>query len=113
MTCLGTHTAANFPVGQTSIEKAIAMLLDELGLPYIEQKRMGVFLCDFVLKKHRLAIECDGIYWHSTDKQKAKDARKDRWLRNHGYNVLRLSEPDIKQRIEWCKEQILTAISTD
>lgn len=87
------------------------MLLDELDLSYVEQKRMGMFLCDFVLKKHQLAIECDGIYWHSTEKQKAKDARKDKWLRNHGYKVLRLSEPDIKKRIEWCKGQILAAIN--
>lgn len=105
--CQGAYTAYNFPKGQTTIEAAIAALLDDLDLSYFTQKPMGPFLCDFMLSGYKLIIECDGIYWHSSEKQKAKDANKDSWLTSHGYQVLRLTSTEIEERIDWCRAQII------
>lgn len=109
--CQGASTAYNFPVQHTSIEIAIAAILDDLDLPYVEQKKLGVFVCDFALKRYRLVIECDGDYWHGTKRQKDKDKRKDGWLHANGYAVLRLSERDIKRRIHWCRAQIVSHLT--
>lgn len=94
----------------TSIEKAIASLLDGLAIPYEQEKAVGYFLCDFVLEQHRLVIECDGSYWHGLASQKTKDKRKDSWLTNHGYIVLRLPEDRIRNDIAECRRQILSLL---
>ena len=104
--CQGASTAYNFPQKQTAIEAATENILKELCIPYIAQKPMGPFICDFVISDHRLAIECDGAYWHSSKEQRAKDDRKDSWLRSHGYTILRLKEHDIHSRPNWCRIQI-------
>lgn len=70
---------------------------------------MGRFVCDFVIAKYHLVIECDGTYWHSSPEQKAKDGRKDHWLTTHGYKVLRLTEEKIRNDLSWCRESILMA----
>lgn len=103
--CQGSWTVRNTH-GPTSIEIAIATLLDEMGLAYEPQKAMAKFLCDFVLKQYRLVIECDGDYWHNNLLTIWKDKRKDSWLTSHGYRVLRLPEHKIKSDLAWCRKQI-------
>ena len=69
-------------------------------------ERLGTFVCDFVIARSKLAIECDGVYWHSLPLVKGRDKRKDAWLGKNGYRVLRLREDDIYKRPKWCQEQI-------
>lgn len=90
----------------SNIEIIIASLLDELGIRYEQQKPMAKFLCDFYLPDYKLVIECDGTYWHSSEKQKEKDRRKNSWLRSHNINVLRLTEEQIRNRLDECRELI-------
>ena len=78
-----------------------------MGLAFEQEKVMGPFRCDFVLKDRRLAIECDGTYWHGNDLQQQKDARKDSWLMSHGYKILRLPEDKINHNLDGCKHAIL------
>ncbi|WP_308284863.1 endonuclease domain-containing protein [Priestia megaterium] len=40
----------------------------------------------------RFAIECDGKAYHSSPKQKAYDRRKDAYLREQGYKVMRIKQ---------------------
>lgn len=108
--CMGAYSASRYP-RVTRIERAIESLLLELALSFYAQKAMGPFVCDFVLKGHRLAIECDGDYWHSLSKIKERDTRKDHWLQTHGYKILRLTETEIHDDIEGCETKILSAIS--
>lgn len=83
--------------GRTSIERAIAALLDSLNVEYEQQKHVGRYSVDFYVASKNLAIECDGEYWHSERKPGSleKDARKDAYLKQKGYNVLRLREKQI------------------
>lgn len=60
--------------------------------------RVGKFRADFYLPKKNLIIECDGEYWHMTQKIKLRDNRKDKLLEKLGYNILRLSGQDIINR---------------
>lgn len=90
----------------TSIEISIKSLLDNLGIDYTEQEPMSSFSCDFFIPSARLVIECDGDYWHSLPKAKARDKRKDKWLAENNYNIVRLPEHKINKDIEWCKQQI-------
>lgn len=79
----------------TSIEVIVRDLLDSLGVRYLSEYPIGSFVVDFYVPRRRLVIECDGEYWHSLPGVKEKDARRDIWLRERGYRVLRLSESQI------------------
>lgn len=105
--CQGSWTTANTQQ-PTGIEIKIFNVLTELDLPFVAQKAMGVYCCDFVIKSRRLVIECDGDYWHSLPDVINRDKKKDTWLISHGYKVLRLPEHRINDDIEWCKQQILS-----
>lgn len=94
--CVGTASAAAQDGRRSSIEIEVEAVLQRLGEPFVAQKKMGRFLCDFYLPSRKLVIECDGDYWHSRPKQRAKDAKKDRWLTSHGQKVVRLRECEIK-----------------
>jgi very-short-patch-repair endonuclease len=43
----------------------------------------------------KIALECDHSRWHALPAQRDKDRRKDRWLRRHGWEVIRFSETEI------------------
>lgn len=86
------------------------MLLDKIGVPYIQECKIGFYTCDFVIESSRLVIECDGTYWHSITKVFRRDRGKDKYLSNKGYKVLRLPESLIKSDLEQCRQQILKSL---
>lgn len=80
----------------SSLETSVAAMLDALQEVYVQQKQIGVWSVDFYIPRLNLVIECDGIYWHGLPKVKIRDRRKDEWLVKHGYRILRLPEPLIR-----------------
>lgn len=81
--------------GPTGIEIATREALEQTGLQFSEQKQIGRYIADFLIPSANLVIECDGEYWHSLPGAKAKDRRRDRYMRDRGYKVVRLTESDI------------------
>lgn len=80
----------------SSIEITVRALLDSIGVAYTPQASIGRFTVDILIPEKRLVIECDGSYWHGLPGVAEKDAKRDEWLRRHGYDVLRLPEAEIK-----------------
>lgn len=80
----------------TSIERAVADEIMRLGIKFEQQVIFKYYVADIYLPDHRVIIECDGDYWHSTSKMKAHDAKRDRWFIKHGMKVVRLKERDIR-----------------
>lgn len=74
----------------TDIELIIDALLESLDIEYEPQKHIGRWVVDFYVPSKLLVIECDGDYWHSKPEVQERDARKDTYLTQQGYNVLRL-----------------------
>lgn len=83
--------------GRTSIEVAVAGVLEAMGVEYEQQKRIGRYSADFYVVTQNLVIECDGDYWHSEQKAGSieRDGRKDAYLTQKGYTVLRIREKQI------------------
>ena len=52
---------------QTSIETIMKDILDKLNIEYIQHDRklIGPKELDFYLNNYKIAIECNGTYWHS------------------------------------------------
>lgn len=110
--CMGSYNCAQAALkqGPTSIELALRNEMNRCGLLYQEQYRIAHWLVDFAMPQYRLAIECDGDYWHSLPDRKVKDANKDRWLQAHKWTILRFTETAIKASAPDCVDAILDAI---
>lgn len=80
----------------TSIERIVAATMDALGIEYLTQRRLGRYVVDILVPSRKIAIECDGTYWHSRPGRPERDAEKTRGLESLGYKVVRLSEAAIK-----------------
>ena len=63
------------------------------------REQTGYFELDFFIPRLRLVIEVDGEIWHRIDNSQEKDSRRDRWLREIGYTVVRISTRDIRERL--------------
>jgi very-short-patch-repair endonuclease len=95
----------------TSIERSMMDALDHAGIPYKFQYVIGdKFLCDIAFPNAMLIVECDGTYWHSTPKQRRRDAGKDAYLQACGYTVLRFSDKQIENNIVACVQVIASLI---
>lgn len=80
----------------TNIEEKVRDYLDDKDKEYEFQfpTRTG-FVIDFVLVDKKIAIEVDGIHWHSSDKAKKHDKFKDYMLKREGWKVIRIEEEEI------------------
>lgn len=77
--------------GESSLELIVRQQLQKLNETFEQEKRFGKFRADFYLPKRNLIIECDGEFWHMTQKIKLRDQRKDKLFQKLGYNILRLN----------------------
>lgn len=83
---------------------------------------------DFVLRRKKIVIYCDGDFWHGYNYDKKKkpakrfwrdkietnmrrDARYTRRLRREGWSVLRIWEHDIEKRPEYCIRKVKRKIA--
>jgi very-short-patch-repair endonuclease len=76
------------------------------GAKFVRQEPIGPFVADFVCREQHLVIEVDGGQ-HATD---PRDAVRDRWLREHGYRVLRFWNNDVLRNTEGVLEAIAEAL---
>jgi very-short-patch-repair endonuclease len=58
------------------------------GLKFRRQVPVGPYVADFLCVEHRLIVELDGPP-HQDEGRKFRDAKRDDWLRERGYRVLR------------------------
>lgn len=80
--------------GETRLEAGAREALTGMGLAFTQEMRMGRYSVDFALTDYGVALEMDGTYWH---RDKARDARKDGFLRKHGWRVVRVAEADVER----------------
>ncbi len=110
----------------TKIDIQMNEILKGLGFPYqMDPKMYGN--PDFVIEEQRIAIFCDGDFWHGYNCEKKKKPSKKYWkdkietnmrrdvritrkLRREGWSVLRLWEHDIEKRTGICIDEILRKI---
>lgn len=76
----------------TSLEKAVADLLDTLEIRYEQEKQIGSYFVDFYLPSRKVVIEVDGHYWHNLPGRSEADVKRDNWLKLIGYKVVRIPE---------------------
>src|SRR5499427_10201475 len=72
------------------------------GMKFVRQEPIGPYIVDFVCREHRLVIEVDGGQHAEND----RDAIRDLWLRDHGYQVLRFWNNDVIENTDGVLEAI-------
>lgn len=101
----------------TSLEKKVGTALERLGFHVadsgplntcVPQCKIGKYRIDFALVSfdRPIAIEVDGEHWHGSGlltarqaQQREKDRRKDKFLVDNGWGVIRLSERLLKSSV--------------
>jgi len=85
--------------------------LKRVGYKFRQQVPIDNFIVDFACLSQRLIIEVDGGT-HSTDQELARDARRERYLRDQGFRILRVWNSEVRQNIEGVMDTIVAALHT-
>lgn len=89
---------------RTCLEERMYTILSELNISFVEQHptREG-FVVDFAIflnnRQTKIAIEVDGLIWHSSKQATRKDRFKDYKLRKDGWIVIRFGESFTKEDV--------------
>jgi DNA (cytosine-5)-methyltransferase 1 len=117
----------------TGIEKILGKKLWGAGLRYRKNDKTVYGKPDFVFKKAKVAVFCDGEFWHGKDwnihkhdhksNQKfwidkierniSRDIEVNDFLTTNGWTVLRFWESDINKNAEQCVDKIVNTIHTN
>lgn len=112
----------------TKIELLLRKALWHKGIRY--RKNIKVLNChpDIVITKYRIAIFCDGDFWHGKTFERyevttnakfwyekikrnvERDLENTIELRDNGWTVLRFWETDIKKNLDMCVEAVLREV---
>ena len=65
-----------------------------LGVTFLRQYIIGVYITDFACLDPKLVIEVDGGY-HSEPRQVEDDAIRQEWLERQGFQVIRFSNEEV------------------
>jgi very-short-patch-repair endonuclease len=79
-------------------------------LHFRRQHPIGPYVADFACVTARVVIEVDGAT-HSTPEEISHDRRRDAYLRNRGWRVLRVSNTEIYRNIGAVLDDIDTRMS--
>ena len=104
--------------GVVPAEKIVSQVLEGLGVKAVTEHTISEkgqrYRLDFAVfcQQGRIAIECDNLKAHSTKTQILKDRKKDKFLKSIGWQVIRLKEKDIIERLNFCTDQISRLVKT-
>lgn len=106
--CFGIYNVAhNWKCKDTKIERIIEELLLREGIKFRKQHPISnISVADFLIIPQKIAVYCDGTYWHSLTRAIKKDAEINKKLPQMGFEVCRLSEEMIMNQPEECIKKI-------
>lgn len=79
------------------------------GFKFVRQEPIGPFFADFVCREKSLVIEVDGAT-HSSPEELANDQRREKFLRDAGYRIVRVINDDVFRNLDGVCETILVAL---
>jgi very-short-patch-repair endonuclease len=74
------------------------------GFKFRRQHPLGPYIADFYCDERRLVVELDGA---SHQECIVRDARRDQWMKENGYRVVRFENSDVFEHLEAVLEAIL------
>jgi very-short-patch-repair endonuclease len=80
------------------------------GLKFVRQEPIGPFIVDFICREKKLIVELDG---ESHRDRGDYDRRRETYLKEHGYTLLRIANDDVLEDIEGVLAAIVAAAGMD
>jgi DNA-directed RNA polymerase subunit N (RpoN/RPB10) len=99
---------------QSSYERKIHIILDELGISYIcnTRKIIPPKELDVYIEDHKLAIEINGMFWHSdTNIDKNNHVNKYNMCKEVGIHLIQIYDYEIDNRFDIVKSIILSSLN--
>ena len=81
------------------------------GIKLRRQAPIGLYIVDFISYDARIVIELDGGQ-HATSPQYERDAKRDGWLEEQGFLVLRFWNSDVLQNMDGVLAAIFSAVDS-
>jgi len=92
---------------ETTPESLLYAELERRRIPFMRQQPIdGLYVVDALIPGAKIAIECDGDYWHGLPDIQKRDKRKDKYLKTRRYHVLHFRESELKTNIAACVDTI-------
>ena len=85
--------------------------LKQAGFKFRQQVPIDPFIVDFACLSRRLIVEVDGGT-HGTDAEIAHDERRNRYLEDRGFRVLRVWNSEVRENIEGVMDIIVATLHT-
>lgn len=100
-------------IRMTSLEQKMYKMLLGMQIPFKKwvQFPIGKYKADFAIPAIRLAIECDGDYWHKQPQAMAHDQMRDMQLANFGWTVVRFKEKDLKMNLDAVRNDVQSIVN--
>lgn len=76
---------------ESPIERKLYNGLIQHQIYPVTQYKVGRYRLDFAIPSQKICIEADGKAYHSSPKQKAHDRKRDAYLKDKGWTVLRFT----------------------
>lgn len=104
--------------GTSAYEKEISDFLKENNIFFIEHDRKILkkynLELDFVIPKYNIAIEFNGLYYHSTEsKEKYYHIKKTIYAKKEGYKLIHIFEDEWLNNKDKCKNIILNSLNNN
>jgi len=85
-------------------------LFERIPTRIFPQYGVGYYRIDLAIPQHRIAIECDGMQYHSTPAQIEHDQKKNKYLAWKGWHVLRFTGHQIHNNLMSCVKEVMDTI---
>lgn len=97
------------------IEEKFFKESQKINFPLIRQYQVGNYYIDFAYIDpngfgYKIAIELDGMRYHSSYSQRQKDYERERYLIKNGWIVIRFTGSEINRRCERCLNEVIDLI---
>ena len=79
------------------------------GFKFVRQAPVDHYFADFLCREAMLIIEVDGGT-HGEDREIRNDAARSQTLESLGYNIIRVSNADVYENIDWVLDSILAVL---
>ena len=101
-------------VYKTDIERIMDKALSKGGVDYVHnypiRSKFG-YILDFAIPDLKIDIECDGEPWHPEGND--HDRKRNWYLRNQGWTIIRFKGKEIKKDIQSCIARIKDTIDKE
>lgn len=113
----------------TKLEDKMEQALKKYNISYRRQQEFEIGIMDFYIPEGNIAVFVDGDVWHANPKKYnnedvlfygktansiwMKDLYHNRFLKSHGFRVLRFWEHDINRNVDACIKKILRSLTTN